>query len=82
MSAERQAIELDAELVSAARRRAEAEGMALADYIEAVLRAAVGYRPGEAGPYRFGWKTHQGRVLPGVDVADRGSLFDAMEGRR
>jgi hypothetical protein len=32
--------------------------------------------------YTLEWKVHRGRLLPGVDVADRDRLLDLMEGRR
>jgi len=78
----RTTLDLDDRLLDAARRRAAVEGTTLTAFVEAALAASLAPRPRGAKAYRFSWKTHNGRVLPGVDVADRDSLFDAMAGRR
>jgi hypothetical protein len=49
--------------------------------IEAALAAALAPVPRRT-KWKLRWKTHTGRLQPGVDVADRDALFDAMEGRR
>lgn len=78
----RTTLDLDDALLAAARRRAAERGTSLTAFVEEALAAALAPRPSRAEPYRLRWKTHRGRLLPGVDVADRDSLLDAMEGRR
>lgn len=78
----RTTLDLDDRLLAAARRHAAADGTTLTAFIEGALAAALAPRPTATKAYRFRWKTHKGRLLPGVDIADRDSLFDAMEGRR
>jgi hypothetical protein len=79
----RTTLDLDDELLAAARKRAADQGTTLTAFVEEALAAALAPRPAAAAPpYRLEWKTHRGRLLPGVNVADRDSLFDAMDGRR
>jgi hypothetical protein len=78
----RTTLDLDAELLAAARRRAAQTGRTLTSVVEEALAAALAPRPSHEPRYRLRWKTHRGRLLPGVDVADRDSLFEVMERRR
>ena len=78
----RTTLDLDDRLLVAARRRAAEQGKTLTAFVEEALAGALAPRPRSARPYRLEWRTHRGRLMPGVDVADRDSLFDAMEGRR
>jgi hypothetical protein len=78
----RTTLDLDDELLAAARKRAAERGTTLTAVVEEALAASLAPAPSTAARYRLEWKTHRGRLLPGVDVADRNSLFDAMEGRR
>lgn len=78
----RTTLDLDDGLLSAARRRAAQQGTTLTAFVESALAAALAPRPRRAERYRLRWKTHRGRLLPGIDIADRNSLFEAMEGRR
>lgn len=78
----RTTLDIDDRLLTAARRRAAKDGTTLTAFVESALAAALAPRPARAKAYRFRWKTHKGRLLPGIDLADRDSLFDAMEGRR
>jgi hypothetical protein len=78
----RTTLDLDAELLAAARRRAAERGSTLTAFVEAALAAALAPVPDARKKFRLRWRTHKGRVRPGVDLADRDSLIDAMEGRR
>jgi len=75
-------LDLDDKLLAAARRRARARGMSLSAVIQEALAAALTLRSETRARFRLRWKPHRGRVLPGVDVAVRESLYDIMEGRR
>lgn len=78
----RTTVDLDAALLTAARRRAAERGTTLTAVIEEALAAALAARPAKEPRFRLRWKPHRGRVRAGVNLADRDALFDAMEGRR
>lgn len=78
----RTTLDLDDTLLDAARKRAAARGKTLTAVVEEALAALLAARPPAAKRYRLRWKTHKGRLLPGVNLADRDSLYDTMEGRR
>lgn len=78
----RTTLDLDDKILAAARRRAAAEGRTLTAFVETALAAALAPRPAAGKSYRLRWKTHAGAPLPGIDLDDRDSLFDAMEERR
>lgn len=78
----RTTLDLDDHILAAAKRRAAERGTTLTAFVEEALAASLAQRSTRGRPYRLRWKSHRGRLLPGVDVADRDSLFDAMEGRR
>lgn len=77
----RTTIDIDDRLLAAARRRAAENGTTLTAFVEHALAASLARRPVTDKRYRLAWKTHRGRTLPGVDVADRDRLFEQMEGR-
>jgi plasmid stability protein len=78
----RTTLNLDDRLMAELRRRAAETDRTMTEIIEEALREAFSRlaEPGE--PRDFQWVTVHGRVRPGVDVADRDSLLDVMEGRR
>jgi predicted transcriptional regulator len=77
----RTTLNLDDALMRTLKRRAAESGRTLTDMIEEAIREMLG-RPERAKPEcEFLWVTARGRVRPGVDVADRDSLLEAMEGR-
>ncbi len=78
----RTTLDLDDKILSAARRRAASEGKTLTAFVETALAAALAPRTSAGKAYRLRWKTHAGKALPGIDLADRDSLFEAMEDRR
>jgi hypothetical protein len=78
----RTTLDISDPLLAAAKRRAAEKGTTLTAFVEAALAAALTRRPARGETYRLAWKTHRGRLLPGVDIADRDRLFDTMEGLR
>ncbi len=78
----RTTLDLDDELLAKARSRASERGTTLTAIVEEALAAALAPTPARGKRFRLAWKTHRGRLLPGVDVADRDSLFDVMDGRK
>lgn len=78
----RTTLDIDDGLLSAAKRQAAEKGTTLTAFVEHALAAALSRRaPGRAA-YQLNWKTHRGRLLPGVDIADRDRLFEIMEARQ
>jgi hypothetical protein len=76
----RTTLTLDDDVLKAARRRAREQDRALKDVINEALRQGLAL--GDARrprAYKFQLKTVAGRLLPGVDLADRDKLFDVME---
>lgn len=78
----RTTLDLDDALLTKARERAAERGTTLTAIVEEALAAALAPAPPRAKRFRLTWKTHRGRLRGGIDVADRESLFDAMDGRR
>jgi hypothetical protein len=78
----RTTVDLDEALLTSARRRAAERGTSLTAFIEEALAAALASRPTREARFRLRWRPHRGKLRPGIDLADRDALFDAMEGRR
>lgn len=77
----RTTLDIDDQLLEAARRRAAEKGTTLTAFVEHALAATLAARPAHDKPYALRWKTHSGRTLPDVDVTDRNCLSERMEGR-
>jgi len=75
----RTTLTLDDDLFRRLRLKAAEEGCAFKDLVNRLLRAAL--MPPAPRPYRLRWRTERGRIQPGVNLDDRDSLFDRMEGR-
>ncbi len=76
----RTTLDLDDELMRAVKRRAADTGRTMTEVLEDALREGL-RPPSVAGDgYRFEWKTVRGTLRAGIDLADRNSLFEAMEG--
>ena len=78
----RTTVDLDDQLLSAARKLAAEEGTTLTSVIERALAALLAPRPPATPRFRLKWTVRKGRAAPPVDIADRDALYDAMEGRR
>jgi hypothetical protein len=74
-------MDLSDELLRAAKKRAADEGIPLREVIEAALRRYLRGRPNR-GHYGLRWSTESGRLQPGIDLDDRDSLFERMDGGR
>lgn len=77
----RTTLNLDDELMQRLRWRAVETKRTLTQLIEEALRDALEEDPGLQPPYRLRWKTARGRLRAAVDLNDRDSLIDRMEGR-
>ena len=61
------------------KRRAAETGATITEVVEQALRASVAGQVPRKGRYTFPWRPVPGRTLPGIDLADRDSLYEAME---
>jgi len=77
----RTTLNLDDNLIRAAKRRAAETGQTLSATIEAALREILEREKRPKSSYRLRWVTVKGGAHPGVDLADRDALIDRMEGR-
>jgi hypothetical protein len=77
----RTTIEIGDELFRRAKSRAANEGATFRAIVETALNLYLS-KGSRNTPYRLRWRTESGRLLPGVRLDDRDSLFDVMEGRR
>ena len=77
----RTTLDIENALLRAAKRRAAEEGRTLTSLIEDALRRQLAPQPRAARPFRLRLLTKKGRILPGVDLADRDALYERMEGR-
>lgn len=77
----RTTLDLDEGVLRRAKRRALEEGRTLTALIEEALRRYLSPARPKARPFRLRLLTRRGRLVPGVDLADRDSLYERMEGR-
>lgn len=75
----RTTLTLEDDVLKAARRRAREQDRPLKDVINEALRHGLALGESRRSTYEFRLKTVDGRLLPGVDLADRDKLFDLME---
>jgi hypothetical protein len=76
----RTTIEIADEILRRVKKRAADQGTTLREVVEAALRSYLSPRPERTG-YRLRWRPEHGRLLPGVDLDDRDSLLDRMDGK-
>jgi len=76
----RTTLTLDDDVLKAAKRVAREQDRPLKDVINDALRQGLALSESRSRPaYAFRLKTVGGRLLPGVDLADRDKLFEVME---
>ncbi len=73
-------IDIDDDLLKRARVRAHDERTTLRRIVEVALREYLAPPPRRRS-YRLQWRTERGRVLPGVDLDSRASLYRRMDGQ-
>jgi hypothetical protein len=76
----RTTLEINDDLFRRAKKRATDDGVPFRKVVESALQRYLTRQPAQQ-EYRLRWKTEKGRLLPGVRLDDRDSLFDIMEGR-
>ena len=75
----RTTVDIADELMRSAKKRAADEGVPLREIVEAALRSYLSAVPKKTG-YKLKWTTEKGRLLPGIDLDDRNSLFEILDG--
>jgi predicted transcriptional regulator len=78
----RTTLNLDDELMRRLKRRAAETGRTMTELMEEAIREMLARSSSPAEEREFRWVTVKGRVQSGIDITDRDSLLDAMEGRR
>ncbi|MBI5488281.1 MAG: CopG family transcriptional regulator [Deltaproteobacteria bacterium] len=77
----RTTLDIEDSVLRAAKKRAAEDGISLTRFLEDALRRHLEPPDPLRAPYRFRPLTRRGRLLPGVDLANRDSLHERMEGR-
>jgi len=75
----RTTIELDDPLFRQLKVEAARRGVSLRKMVNDCLRQGLA-APRKRKKYVFRWKTEHGKMLPGVRLDDRNSLYELMEG--
>ncbi len=69
-------------LMRSVKRQAAESGQTVTRVIENALRESLARQQASRGQaFELRWVTARGRLQPGVDLADRDSLYERMEGR-
>jgi hypothetical protein len=76
----RTTIDINDDVLRRAKRAATDRGETLRELVERALRGHLA-ASGSRTSYALSWTPDSGRLLPGVCIEDRDSLFDVMDGR-
>lgn len=77
----RTTLEIDDYVLRRAKQLAAREGTTLTRIVEEALRERVARTRRRAKPFRLRLLTKKGRLIPGVNLADRDALYERMEDR-
>ena len=77
----RTTLDLDDAVLHEAKKTAAREGKTLTRVVEEALRERVAPRKRSGKRFRLRLLTKKGRLIPGVDLADRDALYERMEDR-
>ena len=69
---------LDEKLFQLAKKKAAEKGIPLSRIVEDSLRASLLYRREPQKAYKLTWTPSDSKLIPGVDLADRDSLYEKM----
>ena len=75
----RTTLNIDDELMVRVKRKAVESGKTITEVVEEALRKETAGEAPERSAFKLRWRTVAGRVRRGVDLADRDSLYQAME---
>ncbi|MGA2975407.1 MAG: ribbon-helix-helix protein, CopG family [Spirochaetia bacterium] len=75
----RTTLNIDSEIMLLVKKRAAESGRTITEIVEQALRKEVaGQRPW-TNHFVLRWSAVSGKAQPGIDLADRDSLYEAME---
>ena len=77
----RTTLNLDEVVLRQIKRRALAEGRAIQDFTNELLKQALARPRAATRPYRLDLRGWNATELPGVDIRDRDTLYEVMGGR-
>jgi hypothetical protein len=77
----RTTLDIDDHVLRKAKQLAAREGKTLTRIVEEALRDRVVRPRRSTRPFRLQLLTKKGRLIPGVNLADRDALYERMEGR-
>lgn len=77
----RTTLDIDDRVLRQAKQLAAREGKTLTRVVEEALRERVARPRHRAEPFRLRVLSKKGRLIPGVNLADRDALYERMEGR-
>ncbi len=75
----RTTLNIEDELMKRVKKRAAETGSTITEVVEEALRAAVAGQAPSATRFSLSWHPVAGRTRPDIDLADRDSLYEAME---
>ena len=75
----RTTLNIDGQIMSLVRKRAAETGRTITDIVEQALRKEVSGEAPKAPRFALRWSAVAGKAQPGIDLADRDSLYGAME---
>jgi hypothetical protein len=70
------------ELMKRVKKRAAETGSTITEVVEEALRVAVAGQAPSTARFTLRWNPVSGRTRSGIDLADRDSLYEAMERSR
>jgi hypothetical protein len=77
----RTTLNINNEIMLLVKKRAAESGRTITEIVEEALRKEVSGQPPTTHRFVLRWSGVSGKALPGIDLADRDSLYGAMERR-
>jgi hypothetical protein len=75
----RTTLNIDSEIMLLVRKRAAESGRTITEIVEQALRKEVSGQPPRTNRFVLRWSTVSGKAQPGIEIADRDSLYGVME---
>jgi hypothetical protein len=75
----RTTLNIEDDLMKRVKQRARETGCTITEIVEDALRSAVAGKAPNTARFSLTWTPVSGRALPGIDLADRDSLYEAMD---
>lgn len=75
----RTTLNIDDAIMKLVKKRAAESGRTITELVEHALQREVSGQQPRAARFTLRWNAVAGKAQPGIDLADRDSLYDAME---